>query len=76
MEDGKLRPGGVLPLNTMGGGLSYCHPGMFGIFLVIEAVRQLRGEAGGRQVGRPSSRSATARGAALDPRDRGLGVDR
>ncbi len=48
--DGRTRPGGSFPLNTSGGGLSYCHPGMFGIFLVIEAVRQLRGEAGDRQV--------------------------
>ena len=39
-------------MNTNGGGLSYCHPGMYGIFLVIEAVRQLRGEAGsGRSTG-------------------------
>ncbi len=37
-------------MNTSGGGLSYCHPGMFGIFLIIEAVRQLRGEAAERQV--------------------------
>jgi acetyl-CoA acetyltransferase len=37
-------------MNTSGGGLSFCHPGMFGIFLLIEAVRQLRGEAGDRQV--------------------------
>ena len=41
---------GSLTVNTSGGGLSYCHPGMFGIFLLIEAVRQLRGEAGDRQV--------------------------
>ena len=50
VEDGRTRPGGSFPLNTSGGGLSYCHPGMFGIFLIVEAVRQLRGEAGERQV--------------------------
>ena len=43
-------PGGTFPMNTTGGGLSFCHPGMFGIFLLIEAVRQLRAEAGDRQV--------------------------
>jgi len=48
--DGRIRPGGALPVNTNGGGLSYCHPGMYGIFLIVEAVRQLRGEAGVRQV--------------------------
>jgi acetyl-CoA acetyltransferase len=47
---GHLRPGGKLPAMTSGGGLSYTHPGAFGIFLLIEAVRQLRGEAGDRQV--------------------------
>lgn len=52
VSDGKLRPGGSLPTNTNGGGLSYCHPGMYGLFLLIEAVRQLRGECGLRQVPR------------------------
>jgi acetyl-CoA acetyltransferase len=46
----RTAPGGAFPLNTQGGGLSYCHPGVFGIFTVIEAVRQLRGECGPRQV--------------------------
>jgi acetyl-CoA acetyltransferase len=50
VADGRLRPGGAFPLNTTGGGLSYCHPGMFGVFLIIEAVRQLRGESQDRQV--------------------------
>jgi acetyl-CoA acetyltransferase len=52
VADGRIGPGGVLPVNTNGGGLSYCHPGMYGIFTIIEAVRQLRGEAGARQVAR------------------------
>ncbi len=50
VEDGKLRPGGTLPTNTDGGGLSACHPGMRGVFTLIEAVLQLRGQAGARQV--------------------------
>jgi acetyl-CoA acetyltransferase len=48
--DGKLGPGGSLPMNTNGGGLSYTHPGMYGMFLIVEAVRQLRGEGEARQV--------------------------
>jgi len=50
VENEGIAPGGRLPVNTNGGGLSYCHPGMYGIFLLIEAIRQLRGECGQRQV--------------------------
>ena len=46
----RTAPGGDFPLNTNGGGLSYTHPGMYGMFLLIEAIRQLRGESGERQV--------------------------
>lgn len=46
----RTAPSGPFPMNTNGGGLSYCHPGMYGIFLLIEATRQLRGECGPRQV--------------------------
>ena len=47
---GRIGPKGTLAVNTNGGGLSYCHPGMYGLFLLIEAVRQLRGEGDARQV--------------------------
>jgi acetyl-CoA acetyltransferase len=50
VENGRTAPGGQLPMNTNGGGLSYTHPGMYGMFLIVEAVRQLRGECGDRQV--------------------------
>ncbi|HYE91036.1 MAG TPA: hypothetical protein VEA38_08460, partial [Terriglobales bacterium] len=49
-QDGRSTPGGSLPINTNGGGLSYTHTGMYGIFPIIEATRQLRGECGPRQV--------------------------
>lgn len=50
VEGGTIAPGGSLPVNTNGGGLSCVHPGMYGIFLLIEAVQQLRGKAGARQI--------------------------
>jgi acetyl-CoA acetyltransferase len=45
IEDGNTSPGGRLPLNTNGGGLSYTHTGMYGMFAIQESVRQLRGTA-------------------------------
>ena len=49
-ENGRSTPGSTLPIHTNGGGLSYAHSGMYGIFPIIEATRQLRGECGARQV--------------------------
>lgn len=60
VADGAIAPGGKLPVNTNGGGLSCVHPGMYGIFALIEAVRQLRGECGERQV--QGARTAIAHG--------------
>ena len=60
VEGGRLGPGGDFPALTSGGGLSYNHPGALGLLLVVEAVRQLRGEAGDRQV--PGARLAAANG--------------
>ncbi len=53
-DKGRLLHTGDLPVNTDGGGLSACHPGMRGLFLLVEAVRQLRGERGAGQVTRPN----------------------
>lgn len=63
VEDGKLGPGGTLPMNTNGGGLSYTHPGMYGMFLLVEAARQLRGECGPRQVS--GAHTAVAHGSGI-----------
>jgi acetyl-CoA acetyltransferase len=60
VSGGNIAPGGSLPVNTNGGGLSYCHPGMYGIFALIEAVRQIRGECGDRQ--QPNVNIALAHG--------------
>jgi len=60
VESGALRVGGALPTNTDGGGLSACHPGQRGLFLLVEAVKQLRGECGDRQV--PDARLACVSG--------------
>jgi acetyl-CoA acetyltransferase len=52
IADGNTEPGGSLPLNTNGGGLSYTHTGMYGMFAIQEGVRQIRGEAAA-QAGEP-----------------------
>jgi acetyl-CoA acetyltransferase len=59
-DEGRATPGGRLPINTNGGGLSYTHSGMYGIFPIIESVRQLRGECGPRQV--PNARLSLVNG--------------
>ena len=53
VADQRAAPGGDFAMNTSGGGLSYTHSGMYGMFLVLEAVRQLRGETGERQLDDP-----------------------
>jgi acetyl-CoA acetyltransferase len=65
VRDGAIAPGGRLPVNTNGGGLSCVHPGMYGIFALIEAVRQLRGEAGERQVAGATTAIAHGNGGTL-----------
>ncbi len=50
VEGGRIAPGGSLPVNTNGGGLSCVHPGMYGLFTMVEAARQISGEAGERQI--------------------------
>ena len=60
VQGGAIAPGGRLAVNTNGGGLSYCHPGMWGILGMIEAVRQVQGVCGARQV--PGALLALAHG--------------
>ena len=65
VSEGRIAPGGTLPVNTNGGGLSYANPGMYGIFLLVEAVRQLRGGTGARQVAGAEVALVQANGAVL-----------
>jgi acetyl-CoA acetyltransferase len=51
VASGAIAPGGSLPVNTNGGGLSCCHPGMYGLFAIVEAARQLRGDAANQLAG-------------------------
>jgi acetyl-CoA acetyltransferase len=49
VADGAIAPGGKLPVNTNGGGLSCVHPGMYGLFTMVEAAQQIMGVCGARQ---------------------------
>jgi acetyl-CoA C-acetyltransferase len=71
VSGGRLRFDGALPINTDGGGLSSNHPGMRGMFLVIEAVKQLRGECGPRQVKNCKTALVHGTGGALGTRHSG-----
>ena len=65
VKDQRTAPGGDFALNTSGGGLSYTHSGMYGMFLVLEAVRQLRGECGERQLDDPKIAMINGTGGSL-----------
>ncbi|HUY29214.1 MAG TPA: acetyl-CoA acetyltransferase [Candidatus Binataceae bacterium] len=71
VSGGRLRYDGAFPINTDGGGLSSNHPGMRGIFLVIEAAKQLRGECGPRQVKNCKTALVHGTGGALGTRHSG-----
>lgn len=73
---GAIEPGGRLPVNTNGGGLSCVHPGMYGIFTLIEAATQLRGDGGERQVAGAEVALAHGNGGLLSAQTTAiLGVD-
>jgi acetyl-CoA acetyltransferase len=65
VSEGCIAPKGALPVNTNGGGLSYCHPGMYGLLILIEGVRQLRGECGARQVSKHDTAMVHGNGGVL-----------
>jgi len=60
VQDGTIAPGGALAVNTNGGGLSCVHPGMYGLFTMVEATQQIMQLAGERQV--PDVNLAIAQG--------------
>jgi len=64
IQTGAIAPGGSLPVNTNGGGLSCVHPGMYGLFNIVEARQQLAKLADGRQV--PNAELAVAHGSGLE----------
>jgi acetyl-CoA C-acetyltransferase len=80
VSQGGISLDGILPVNPDGGGLSSNHPGMRGIFLVIEAVKQLRQECGERQVSNPEIALAHGTGGTIGDKHSGatliLGVDK
>jgi len=65
VQDGGIAPGGRLAVNTNGGGLSYCHPGMYGLLAMVECIRQLRGECGARQISKHDIALAHGNGGVL-----------
>lgn len=71
VTDGNIGLNGTLPVNPDGGGLSSNHPGMRGIFLVIEAVKQLRGECGDRQLSNPETALAHGTGGTIGDKHSG-----
>jgi acetyl-CoA acetyltransferase len=65
VSDGRIAPGGSLPVNTNGGGLSYCHPGMYGLFTMVEATQQIMGLCGPRQIAKVDVAIAQGNGGEL-----------
>ncbi len=65
VQGGTIAPGGKLAVNTNGGGLSCVHPGMYGLFTLVEAVRQIRGDAGARQLSKADLAICHANGGVL-----------
>jgi acetyl-CoA acetyltransferase len=65
VQGGRIAPGGALAVNTNGGGLSCCHPGMYGLFTIVESCAQLTAQAGARQIADAQLAVAHANGGTL-----------